>query len=97
MSEPAAPAPVDAIMASIRAAMTAPTPSLPVLELADPIAPDAPATPATPQATASGSLTLEHFARAILEPHLKAWLDANLPELVQREVIAAVERLTTRG
>ena len=89
------PGGVDAIMASIRAAVTAP--ALPALELTEPLdepapapaQPAAPAPAATPQNT-----TLEQLARELMAPALTAWLDRHLPELVQREVAAAVERLT---
>lgn len=55
-------------------------------------APAPPAAPAAPP-SAGPSPTLEAFVASIAEPHIKAWLDANLPELVQREVARAVNRL----
>jgi cell pole-organizing protein PopZ len=64
----------------------------------------APAMP-TPAAAASDaptleSPTLESTVRAMLEPMLKAWLDANLPRIVSDAVDAAtsaeIRRLTGR-
>lgn len=40
--------------------------------------------------------TLEAVVRSMLEPQLKAWLDANLPELVERVALAEIRRLTGR-
>jgi cell pole-organizing protein PopZ len=44
-------------------------------------------------ALGSGMVTLEQIVREELRPLLKAWLDANLPELVERLVKAELERL----
>jgi len=88
--------PLDDILASIRkiveegqplpdsAAAATPTPAAP-----PPAAAVAPPAPALPAAT-----SLEAFIRAILEPQLKAWLAANLPELVERLTREEIERLT---
>lgn len=38
--------------------------------------------------------TLEGLVKAMLRPLLKEWLDANLPEMVQRAVEAEIARLT---
>ncbi len=35
-----------------------------------------------------------HLERSALEPVLKAWLDANLPEIVDRAARQEIERLT---
>lgn len=44
----------------------------------------------------SGSDTLEGLVRDMLRPMLSDWLDANLPEIVERIVQREVERLTKR-
>lgn len=86
--------PLDDILASIRKAVEhgqsladpepdaaeAATPPLPALA-----AVTAPLTPA---------LTVEELLRSLLEPQLKLWLDANLPELVERLTRAEIARLT---
>jgi cell pole-organizing protein PopZ len=41
--------------------------------------------------------TLEDLVREMLKPMLKAWLDANLPDMVERLVRAEIERLSRRG
>lgn len=45
----------------------------------------------------SGGLTLEDIARDEVRGQLKAWLDANLPELVERVVRQEIERLVRLG
>lgn len=53
------------------------------------------ATPvAAPAAPPAGDLTLEALVRSALEPVLKAWLDANLPEIVDKAARAEIARLT---
>ena len=42
----------------------------------------------------SPGTTLEDLDRPLLEPMLKAWLDANLPEIVDRAAQAEIARLT---
>lgn len=42
----------------------------------------------------SGSDTLEGLVREMLKPMLKDWLDAHLPEIVERVVAQEVARLT---
>lgn len=53
-----------------------------------------------PAVPASAEPTLESTVRAMLEPMLKAWLDANLPRIVSDAVDAAtsaeIRRLTGR-
>ena len=39
------------------------------------------------------SQTLENFVREILQPRLAAWLDDNLPGLVERMVRTEIERI----
>jgi cell pole-organizing protein PopZ len=41
----------------------------------------------------NGAVTLEQIVREELRPLLKAWLDANLPPLVERLVKAELERV----
>jgi cell pole-organizing protein PopZ len=41
--------------------------------------------------------TLEDLVREMLKPMLKAWLDANLPNMVERLVRAEIERVSRRG
>jgi cell pole-organizing protein PopZ len=40
--------------------------------------------------------TLEDLVRDMLKPMLKAWLDANLPDIVERLVRAEIERVSRR-
>lgn len=40
---------------------------------------------------------LERMVREALEPHLKAWLDENLPRLVERVVREEIRRMTRRA
>jgi len=44
-----------------------------------------------------GGPTLEDIVREEVRPLLKAWLDANLPPLVERLVRAEIERVVGRG
>jgi uncharacterized protein len=41
--------------------------------------------------------TLEDLVREMLKPMLREWLDANLPDMVERMVRAEIERLSRRG
>jgi cell pole-organizing protein PopZ len=41
--------------------------------------------------------TLEDLVRDTLKPMLKAWLDANLPDIVERLVRAEIERVSRKG
>jgi cell pole-organizing protein PopZ len=45
----------------------------------------------------SGGPTIEDIVREELRPMLKAWLDANLPSLVEHLVGAEIERLVGRA
>ncbi len=40
--------------------------------------------------------TLEALVREMLQPMLKQWLDANLPEIVERMVSREIQRITSR-
>ncbi len=50
-----------------------------------------------PVAVTRGGPTLEDMVREELRPALKAWLDARLPELVERLVRAEIERVVSRA
>jgi cell pole-organizing protein PopZ len=67
---------------------------MPPLEPAKPAAPPplaaAPAETAPP-ANPSGGETMEAFLRRILEPQLQAWLNANLPPMVERMVQKVID------
>ena len=82
---------MEEIMASIRRIVS----DEPVVD------PDMPATAPAPAAAAApvpklagGDVTLETFLRSMLEPMLKTWLDANLPEIVEAATRAEIQRLT---
>jgi hypothetical protein len=92
MNEP--PASIDAILASIRARVTGPEP--------DPDPPPPPAAPApdiVPLASVAlppetATITLDALIRDMLAPHIKAWLDANMPEIVEKIAREEIRRLT---
>lgn len=48
---------------------------------------------AAPQIVRSGETSLEGLARELLRPALSAWLDQNLPPLVERLVAAEIARI----
>ncbi len=82
---------MDDILASIRQAVST--------EGAEPAATPAPeaAVASTPAAEAlPRDVTLEALVRSALEPVLKQWLDAHLPEIVDRAAQAEIARLTGR-
>lgn len=96
---------IDAILASIRSRMTddgafipepqpleAPEPA----PQADPVA-AAPPVPDLGAVALGGTLTIESLVRSMLEPMLKAWLDANMPEIVERMAQDEIKRLTGRA
>lgn len=91
MNEP--PASVDAILASIRARLTNPEPETPAPIAAAPEPAVVPLAAVTiPSETAT--MTLDTLIRQLLEPQLKAWLDANMPEIVERLAREEIRRLT---
>ena len=47
--------------------------------------------------TEGGNRTLEALVRETLEPHLKTWLDANLPVLVERIVREEIQKMVKRA
>jgi hypothetical protein len=92
MSEP--PASIDAILASIRARVTGPEPD-----------PDPPPPPAAPEPYIvplanvtlppdTATITLDALIRGMMAPHIKAWLDANMPEIVEKVAREEIRRLT---
>jgi cell pole-organizing protein PopZ len=91
-----------------RVESTRPTPPAPAVPAADPRAPREAAL-LSPRATAAvdlafntlahtvlvqNSRTLEDLVREMLKPMLKAWLDDNLPNMVERLVRAEIERVS---
>jgi cell pole-organizing protein PopZ len=95
MSDP--PPALDAILASIRARVMEPGND----EDGDmpPPAADKVAAPAVPLANVtllpgSGGITLEELVRSMLAPQIKAWLDANMPEIVEKLARDEIRRLT---
>jgi len=48
-------------------------------------------------AAAGGDKTLEALVRETMAPHLKAWLDENLPRLVERIVREEIDRIVKRA
>ena len=45
----------------------------------------------------TGSDTLEGLVRDLLKPMLSEWLDAKLPEIVERQVAQEIARISARG
>ena len=103
--------PTDDILASIRAAMTEPAevapiephesaegaPELREVGAATAVAQAALAALPTLGGTQLTGTTLDALMRSLLEPMLKAWLDAHLPEIVEGVARAEIARLTGRG
>ena len=48
---------------------------------------------ARPQIVRSGETSLEGMVRDMLRPMLKAWLDENLPDMVESAIAAEIARL----
>jgi hypothetical protein len=86
------PTDLDAILESIRSRITDE-----VAAAAPPPLPDLPAKPVrlvpAPVVDSTG-VTIEALFTAILEPMLRQWLDANLPEICERAAQAEIKRLT---
>ena len=81
---------MDEILASIRQAVA----EGPPLQRDPDYALDAPAPPPPVAPPSTLVLGLDAYMQTLLEPALKAWLDANLPEIVDRAVHAEIARLT---
>src|SRR6266487_2021693 len=108
MTQPARQEPsMEEILASIRRIITEDEPAKPSpsTEAAGPEplrAAPPPAMPATPlpsrfapaPATDSSALRDEELVSELLRPMLKAWLDDNLPAIVERLVRAEIERVS---
>jgi len=89
MSEP--PASIDAILASIRARVTGPDDEPPP----PPAAPEpAVALDRVAVTPAAAAMTLDELIRSLLAPQIKAWLDANMPEIVEKLAREEIRRLT---
>ncbi len=92
------PPTIDAILESIRARVTGEvdTPPLP-----PPAPPEATPLPVLPFPAAdpgsirmdTAGMTLDQLMQAMLEPMLKAWLDARLPEIVEKVAQAEIRRI----
>lgn len=76
---------MDAIRASLRGAVRI-----------DEVPDDAAIAPPPAAAPPAGGTTLEELIRPLLAPMLKEWLDANLPEIVDRAAREEIARLTGR-
>jgi hypothetical protein len=88
------PASLDAILASIRARvmspddgetaeLEAPLPAPPPVQLSD-----------VEMTPGSASMTLDQLIRSLLAPHIQAWLDTNMPEIVEKLAREEIRRLT---
>ena len=87
---------IDAILASIRSRMNEEAPPPPP-EPVEPVAEPAPVAPDLGAVVMDGgTMTLDGLVRSMLEPMLKTWLDANMPEIVERMAQAEIKRLTGR-
>ncbi len=90
---------IDAILASIRARINDDAPPPPAaLEVVAEIAPEPVAIVADLGAVVldGSATTLDALVRSLLEPLLKTWLDANMPEIVERMAQNEIKRLTGR-
>ena len=88
------PASIDAILASIRARVTGPDDGP-----APPPPPEPAAEPAIPLDSvvvtpAAATMTLDELIRSLLAPQIKAWLDAHMPEIVEKLAREEIKRLT---
>lgn len=88
------PASLDAILASIRARVMSPDDG----ETAEMDMPP-PAPPPVPLAEvevtpSAASMTIDELLRSLLAPQIKAWLDANMPEIVEKLARDEIRRLT---
>ena len=45
----------------------------------------------------AGKMTLEDMARELMQPMIKAWLDQNLPAIIEKAVQKEVEKLSRRA
>ena len=89
------PVPHPVIPPAVAPSPVAPAPVAPPASPALRAAPAAPP-PAPPEAARSGR-TLEEVVREALEPMLRAWLDRNLQEIVERRVQAEIDRISRKS
>jgi hypothetical protein len=83
---------IDAILASIRSRMNDETTTAPPpLPSPEPVVPTADLGGVIVE---TGGMTLDTLIRSMLEPMLKNWLDANMPEIVERMAQNEIKRLT---
>lgn len=89
------PPTIDAILESIRARVTGEAEQLaPPIEAAPPPLPMIASPVADPGAvTMSDGMTIDLLVQKMLEPMLKAWLDARLPEIVERVAQSEIRRI----
>ncbi|MFA7441104.1 MAG: DUF2497 domain-containing protein [Sphingomonadaceae bacterium] len=86
-----------AILASIRETVASESMPEPEVELPVHDAPPSHAHPARSAVPAVPARTVEDFLADLLRPHVKAWVDANLAEIVQKLAAEEVRRLTARN
>lgn len=95
---------IDAILSSIRSRMSEdssipaepPPPPPPIIMAAPEVPLESLAKVEIASPSANPNLTLEALIKTMLEPMLKAWLDANMPEIVERMAQNEIKRLTGR-
>ena len=70
-----------------------------ILELTNALPPEPEAAPASVAAepVLGRDIGLEALVRSLLAPHLKAWLDAHLPDIVEKMVAAEIARIRQTG
>ena len=94
MSEP--PPALDVILASIRARVMKPG-NDDTEDSPPPVPAPAPAPVSMANVTlpaSSTGMTLDELMRSMLAPQIKAWLDANMPEIVEKLAREEIKRLT---
>ena len=95
---------IDAILSSIRSRMSEdasipvepPPPPPPIIMAAPDVPLESLAKVEIAGPSSDPNLTLEGLIKTMLEPMLKAWLDANMPEIVERMAQNEIKRLTGR-
>jgi hypothetical protein len=87
---------IDAILASIRSRMNDDTPAPVELPPEKPYQPETTNGDIGNIVMTNGGQTIDALIRSMLEPMLKAWLDANMPEIVERMAQDEIKRLTGR-
>lgn len=99
---------IDAILASIRSRMTEngaaldppvlpAFPTAPAETVPSVAAPVVPAVDLAEVSTEGATMTIDALLRSLLEPAIKAWLDAHAPEIVERLAQGEIRRLTRGG